>query len=286
MNIFLEKKHTIKLYMHAGLCNQLFMIFATISYAIENNFNYIIYSKKNITIDNGNPVYWSTLLDGLSNNITDSLDTTIKIYQEPNFHYQKIPYINNDFNIKGYFQSEKYFKNNYDKILDILNIKKKQEDVKEEYNSLFNKKTIAVHFRIGDYVGLQHNHPIMLLTYYENAFKHLENNLENIKDGYDILYFCQKQDNNIVNNYIKAINKDRGYNFVKISDDIPDWKQLLLMSLCDNFIIANSTFSWFGAYFSENINKNILYPSIWFGESLNHDTKDICPESWIKIKAN
>ena len=179
-----------------------------------------------------------------------------------------------------------YIHFNYDKILDILNIKKKQEDVKEEYNSLFNKKTIAVHFRIGDYVGLQHNHPIMLLAYYENAFKHLENNLENIKDGYDILYFCQKQDNNIVNNYIKAINKDRGYNFVKISDDIPDWKQLLLMSLCDNFIIANSTFSWFGAYFSENINKNILYPSIWFGESLNHDTKDICPESWIKIKAN
>ena len=38
--------------------------------------------------------------------------------------------------------------------------------------------------------------------------------------------------------------------------------------------------------YSQNINKTILYPSIWFGEALNHDTKDICPESWIKIKAN
>lgn len=286
MNIFYEKRNTIKLYMHAGLCNQLFMIFATISYAIDNNFNYLIYSKKNITIDNGNPVYWTSLLEGLCNNITDIIDTSITLYQEKNFHYDKIPYINSDFNIKGYFQSEKYFKHNYKKILDLIGFDKKQEDIKEEFKSLFNKKTIAVHFRIGDYIGLQYNHPIMLLTYYENAFKYLEDKLGNIKDDYDILYFCQKQDNNIVNNYIKAINKNKNYNFIKISDNIPDWKQLLLMSLCDNFIIANSTFSWFGAYFSKNINKIIIYPSIWFGEALHHDTKDICPESWIKIKAN
>jgi hypothetical protein len=286
MNIFHDNKNTIKLYMHAGLCNQLFMIFATISYAIDNNFKYIIYSKKNVTIDNGNPVYWSTLLDRLQNNITDVIDNDIILYDEPSFHYQKIPFISQSFNIRGYYQSDKYFKHNYDKILDIIDFNKKQQEVANEYSILFKKKTIALHFRIGDYKGLQYNHPIMTPVYYENAFKYLESKIENIANEYDILYFCQKIDNEIVDDYISKLNKDRNYNFIKISDDIPDWKQLLLMSLCDNFIIGNSTFSWFGAYFSKHINKIVLYPSIWFGPALKtHDTKDICPESWIKITA-
>lgn len=288
MNIFNDNdnNNTIKLYMHAGLCNQLFMIFATISYALDNNFKYIIYSKKNITIDNGNPVYWSTFLDKLCNNISEHIDNQIVLYEEPHFHYKKIPNITQSFNIKGYFQSDKYFKHNYEKILDIIDFRKKQQDVANEYSIFFKKKTIALHFRIGDYKGLQYNHPIMTPVYYENALTYLETKLKDIATDYDILYFCQKSDNETVNDYINILNKDRNYNFIKISDDIPDWKQLLLMSSCDNFIIGNSTFSWFGAYFSKNIDKLVLYPSVWFGPALKtHDTRDICPESWIKITA-
>lgn len=295
MNIFyqIDKENTeissnnyIKLYLHAGLCNQLFMIFATISTAIDYNLKYIFYSKENITIDNGNKVYWNTFLDKFKNNITDNIDASISLYQEKNFHYDKIPYIYKGFNLKGYFQSEKYFKHNYNKILEIMDFNNKQNIVKNKYNKLFNKKTIAVHFRIGDYMGLQFNHPIMKPIYYENAFNFLEKKLQNIKDEYDILYFCQSTDNNIVDNYISIINKNKGYNFVKVPDDIVDWEQLLIMSLCDNFIIANSTFSWFGAYFCKNEKKIIIYPSVWFGENLKHNnTNDICPEEWIKIDA-
>lgn len=282
MNIMYEKKHTVKLFLHAGLCNQLFMIFATISYAIDNGFDYLIYSKKNITIDNGNKVYWNSILDHFANKITEVLDQKIILYNEPNFHYDKIPYIGSDFNIKGYYQSEKYFKHNYEKILELMDFNKKQQDVKDDYGYLFTKKTIAVHFRIGDYIGLIENHPIQLPEYYDNAFKYIESKLENIRSDYNILYFCQKSDNELVNKYIKYINEKRLYNFVKVSDDIEDWKQLLIMSLCDNFIIANSTFSWFGAYFSNK--QVVLYPSIWFGNGLkHHNTKDICPERWIKI---
>ena len=75
------------------------------------------------------------------------------------------------------------------------------------------------------------------------------------------------------------------YNFVRVPYEIPDWEQMLLMSLCQHFVIANSTFSWFGAYFSENTDKIVYYPHVWFGPALchTHDIKDLCPSSWQSI---
>lgn len=276
--------YNINILLDAGLCNQLFMIFATVSYALDNGINYFIYSNKN----NNKMKYWNTLLDRFNNKLIYEIDTTLPLYDEKeNHHYIKIPSIEeikNSFNLKGYYQSDKYFKHNYDKILEIMDFDNKQNKIKEEYNYLFKKKTIAIHFRIGDYIGLQQYHPILQEDYYNNALIYLEIKLKNIKTDYDILYFCQEGDKIIVDKMISNLNKDRDFNFIKVSDDIDDWKQLLIMSLCDNFIIANSTYSWFGAYFSKNIEKIIIYPSKWFGESLKHkNTKDICPDNWMKI---
>lgn len=279
--------NTIKLYLHAGLCNQLFMIFTVISYSIDNCFNFLIYSKKHRTIENGTPAYWDSFLDKLKDKVIENIDFSIPLYQEPTFHYTPIVKLQQDFNIKGYFQSEKYFKHNYSKILEIIDFHTKQEQVKNKYIDFFKRKTIAMHFRFGDYIHLQDNHPLMKPIYYENALKYLEDNLNNIKDNYDILYFCQEIDNDTIKKYyIDVLNKDRKYNFIKVPDKIPDWEQLLMMSLCDNFVIANSSFSWFGAYFCKNENKIVLYPSIWFGKALaDKNTKDIAPATWIKIEA-
>ena len=113
--------------------------------------------------------------------------------------------------------------------------------------------------------------------------------------GYDsikkrVLYFCEKEDNNIVLEMIKKLNDHfPDLLFIKVDDSIMDWKQMLLMSCCDHNIIANSTFSWWGAYMNDSTKKIVCYPSIWFGvrvtQARSHDDyiKDLYPEDWIKI---
>ena len=84
------------------------------------------------------------------------------------------------------------------------------------------------------------------------------------------LYFNEEQDNNTVENIIKDIKKSYPQlNFIQCSNNIQDWEQLLLMSCCQHNIIANSSFSWWGAYFNINQKKIVLFIQVfWFGPKM------------------
>ena len=57
---------------------------------------------------------------------------------------------------------------------------------------------------------------------------------------------------------------------------------MYMMSMCKNNIIANSSFSWWGAWLNNNLNKKVIAPKKWFGENLKHyNTQDLIPENWI-----
>jgi hypothetical protein len=280
------------LLLNSGLGNQLFMIFALLSYCIDKASDYIIFYDSKKTKN-----YWDTMLDSFKGKCVDKDAETVDglVYEEPHFHYSEIPAFDNDITLKGYFQSDKYFKHNLQEIKNVLGFKEKQQQVVIEHAKYFQRKTIALHFRIGDYMGLQAYHCIKRPDYYIKAFgtiaDKLANDNENISD-YDILYFCQITDNHIVDQYLSILQNHFGntkLRFVKITDDIPDWKQMLLMTLCRHFIIANSTFSWFGAYLSDTYAEKkalVCYPQIWFGPLYkNHITSDLCPEDWISIAA-
>jgi len=271
--------------LNSGLGNQLFMIFALLSYSIDNLCEYTFYYDKTKM-----RCYWDNILNKLKDNTSETYDLSTYVYEEPHFHYTAIRNISSNFNLKGYFQSDKYFKHNFKQIKKIIGIEEQSVSTANEFPRYFEKKTIALHFRIGDYIGLQGYHCIKRPEYYIGAFEKLTEKLsENSEDisEYDVLYFCQKQDNHIVNQYIDIFNKRfQKIHFVKVDDDIPDWKQLLLMSLCNHFIIANSTFSWFGAYLSksyENKTAIICYPITWFGPLYTHNINDLCPSDWISI---
>lgn len=270
----------VGIHLHSGLGNQMFMLFNMLSYYIDNCDDYVIYC--NTTDFKTERYYWDTMFNNLKHKISDTCDIQNR-YDEKVFHYNKIPEYDDDVVLHGFYQSDKYFRHNINKIKNILDIDAKIASVKQEFPEYFNRKTIAIHFRIGNYYSLQNLHPIKPVQYYLNALKELANRDIMLQD-YNILIFCQEIDNNIVNEYIKLINKHYpNMHYKKVADNIPDWKQMLLMSSCDNFIIANSTFSWMGAYLA---NKNyVVAPEVWFGPYYkNNKLHDLRPENWILAK--
>ena len=139
-----------------------------------------------------------------------------------------------------------------------------------------------MHFRLGDYKKLADFHPIATPKYYENALNHFNKKFP--ETNFSILYFCEDADVIEVQETIKNLeNIFPNYKFTRGTNTLSDWQQMLYMSLCRHNIIANSSFSWWGAYFNANANKIVCYPSVWFGSTANIDTRDLCPQEWVKM---
>ena len=189
-------------------------------------------------------------------------------YNEPNFHYNEIPNQTN-LNIKGYFQSEKYFKNAINEIryyflfkLEILT------KITSKWDNILNKDVCSIHVRRGDYLLHPNHHPFPGISYYENACKYFPNSHFLIFS--DDINWCK-------DNFHFISNKT----FVENQNEIED---LLLMSFCNDNIIANSSFSWWGSYLNSNENKKIISPKQWFGSAYkNMNTEDLYTDKMIKI---
>ena len=271
-----------------GLGNQLFQIFATISYAVRNkhSFGFPLVINQGIT---NRPSYWDNFLDTIKL-FTHPVIPLMDVLREKSFGYTELPEYNDEkpnILLHGYFQSYKYFEGHYTFICRLIRLDKKKLAVQLKYSNDYSNIT-SMHFRLGDYKGLQEFHPILTYEYYRNSLKHIENIYNKNKNRFPrtVLIFCEKESNNEVFDIIhKLSNEFPRYKFIKQNDDVADWEQILLMSLCRNNIIANSTFSWWGAYFNSNPEKIVCYPEKWFGPRLSkNDTADLFPENWHKIR--
>jgi hypothetical protein len=271
-----------------GLGNQLFQIFCGIAYSFENRIPFKISANKFdlvSPVDNisKRPTYWSNFLSNLSS-FTYQNDLMIPTYiEKTHFRFNKIPVINQDFKLYGYYQSYKYFDSQYANICKLINLTNQQTQIYEKYKSLFNgiKKPITIHFRIGDYLKNPAMHPIIPIDYYINCIHYLKSQLINFEENYYLLIFGELCDNEKIMHAIENIKNCFSIEIVICDYAIPDHEQLLLMSMTSHNIIANSTFSWWGAYFNVNSNKIVCYPSIWNGS--NNNVKDLFPNSWVKI---
>jgi hypothetical protein len=283
-----------------GLGNQLFQIFTTISYAIDNKipFNFLnIYKLGNEDSITIRYTYWNSLLHKLKPYLIENIPKNIQAINEYNFKFNDLiinEYLKNDIILYGYFQSYKYFEKNYNSIYNLLYINEKKNIVFNKinyYDKQFFKNTISLHFRIGDYKCYQHSHfPILNHNYYIKTLDYIKHIYPFKK--FNILYFYELEDREKVEEIINILkNKFKTYDFIDVNTFINinnkniklnDWEEMLLMSSCYHNIIGNSTFSWWGAYFNNNYNKIVCYPSVWFKDS-NIDISDLCPNNWKQI---
>ena len=264
--------------LQGGLGNQLFQVFNVISYSIdisnEYNFIYASLGYRN--------TYWNTLFKNLNKYVIYNNPHIDEIINEKDFNYNKLNEENTNKNIliNGYYQSYKYFNNNFHTIYKILDIDNCINTINFNYTN-----TISMHFRIGDYKYFQNNHPLLNEQYYINCILYIIQNT-NI-DNYNVIYFYENNTEDY-DEIIKKINIIKlqfpNLNFIKRPDDLKDYEELCMMSLCVHNIIANSTFSWWGAYLNKNANKIVTYPNKWFGSNLkNYDVSDLFPNKWVKI---
>lgn len=272
-----------------GLGNQIFQIFATISYGIKsgNQFKFLSLHKLGGGTTTTRYTFWESFFSNLKPFLITELPLNVEVIRENGFPYNVIPnskLVKKDIMLFGYFQSYKYFQNNYDVLCKVIGVEKMKETLLEKV-SLSNEylnNTIAMHFRIGDYKKVQHVHPLATYNYYETSLTHITS--ANTNEKINIMYFCEDDDKEDVLVIINKLStKFTNYTFIRGESSLQDWEQMLLMSCCYHNIIANSSFSWWSAYFNSNNNKIVCYPSVWFGETINNDTKDLCPPDWVKI---
>lgn len=172
-------------------------------------------------------------------------------------------------NLYGYFQTEKYFKHIENEIRDDFQFNKSTSRMIDSYiQGMYGKsELISLHIRRGDYIK-DSNFISLDLEYYQRALKLLNLNLPTIVFS-DDPEWCEKQ----------SIFADERFKILKTNNTMTD---LCFMSKCHYHIIANSSYSWWGAWLSNS--KMVIAPQKWFSGSLSDwDTSDLyCPE-WATI---
>jgi hypothetical protein len=130
------------------------------------------------------------------------------------------------------------------------------------------KRITAIHIRRGDYLKFPGHHPIPHMDYYNKSIEILRDDTDLFMVFSDDIEWCREQ---FIGNFI-------------FSDEIDEFIDLLKMSKCDNFIIANSSFSWWGSYLCKNNNKKTIAPFNWVGpEYKNKGWEQVYRKEMIKI---
>lgn len=260
--------------LKGGLGNMMFQIAATLCIASENNRSYFFPNLKEqleyLNNDqNYNPKlnYANDYLNIFKKIKTSPIIGDVKRIEYP-FHYEKKNIDDESILIDGFFQSEKYFKTCKNLILNNFDFKNVCDDYVSKNYNFKNFKTTSIHVRRGDYLKYPNHHPVQSVEYYKKASELLKKETDVFLVFSDDIDWCKENLNFLDPIYIK---------------NEKDYIELYLMSLCNNNIICNSSFSWWGAWLNKNKNKKVIGPKLWFGDSIKEKTDDIIPENWIKI---
>lgn len=201
-----------------------------------------------------------------------------KIYvRERSFEFDS-KYLNApaDCYLDGYWQSEKYFSSIRKELLKELSPKILSPDTRSVGLRFELENAVSIHVRRGDYISIPENKELYAecdAHYYRAAIAKM-NELHTNCSFYvfsDEIEWFKNNVGEMPN--VKYVSHNRGGD---------GYQDLYLMSLCKHNIIANSSFSWWGAWLNKNEKKTVIAPKNWFKNNLK-DTKDLIPDSWIKL---
>lgn len=249
------------------LGNQMFQYASLRGIAANNNLEFCI------------PKHNEMIVDVLGNKLRIELDEAFNLsnceyrdqiggpyIQEEGFAFSEKIYNNCPDNVSlvGYFQTEKYFKKIEEEIREDFAFK---DDIRLPCEDMISgvDRPIALHIRRGDFLRNSGNHHNLHVDYFRRALDMFPSN-RNVAIFSDDPKWCKEQE---------LFDDDR----FLVATGNSSYVDLCLMSMCSDFIIANSTFSWWGAWLANK--GRVIAPSRWFGPNNQHlDTKDLYPEHW------
>jgi hypothetical protein len=205
--------------------------------------------------------------------------------REKHFHFDPDIFSQpNDIYLDGYWQSEKYFESIKEIIRKEFSVKQPLKSINLRIaNEMAGTNSVCVHFRrlhgISDGkvdARAVNMHGAASLDYYYRCVEQLTQTVKNPH------FFIVSDDPEWVRDNLKLPYPTT---LIDHNGADKDYEDLRLMSLCKHDIIANSTFSWWGAWLNPEKDKIVFVPERWFNTD-EHDTKDLIPDEWIRISVS
>ena len=298
----------ISVQLMGGLGNQLFQIFATLAHAMHYGKRFVFENLQEL--GNGPPIkrptYWDTVFKGLKPYLVTPgrVVHNVPVWFEPHPYYAPLPELPTDTALWGYYQSERYFVSEREKIYALLHI---PEQIQQVRDSIFADVTkgvtgpiIAVHFRTGTY-EMPPYMPQMPMEYYEKGINMITSvtpatSVTAIPPSSPITILCfgEPRDAALVDTKVEWLRaKFKAYTVIKCPDCIPDWQQLYMIACCDHAVIGNSTFSWWGAYLmatatpKDDKHHQVMHPppDKWLrpGDPCTSLVRTLFPDNWTRV---
>ena len=250
-------------HLMGGLGNQMFQIAKAKTEGLKNNVEVVFRPISFIPMEGNQPTkYINNVFRNIKfDNITDQL---LRI-SEPSWSYNQIdPLYYTSIEYYGYYQSSKNFGNFKNEIKDLFQPTKEFiNKIKNLYPSVFEQNSISIHIRRGDYTTVSDILPVIDKSY-------INKSLSLIKDKGPIFIFSNDKD---------WAKENLKYENSIVVDNLEDYEELWMISLCKNNIMSNSSFSWWGSYLNNN-NNQVYVPSIWFGPNGEKNYQDIYESNW------
>lgn len=196
---------------------------------------------------------------------------------EPHFHYwPEINHVPQECYLHGYWQSEKYFQSHASDIRDDFAFKRTFSNRNAELaEQIAQANAVSLHVRRGDYANntkTAATHGLCTLDYYHEAIQYICERVERPN------FFIFSDDMAWVKEHLKI---DSPCQHVDHNFGAENYNDMRLMSLCKHHIIANSSFSWWGAWLNPSADKIAIAPKQWFANETN--TQDLIPDEWLVL---